>query len=182
MPHYRDGDDQKPLAFIGLIEEVILPADYVEAIPAQFCFHYRGVDCMFGIYGLRSAIGNDQTPSVRQRISQMREYNAGTSQFVISIRDEHGIHRSGNVRIIRFAADNPDVLDARAVCADPQKRQRQTQYIDGLHISASANGGRKFQRKVSGAASEIHNPAAIAEIQLSDDLRRTLPGIALMLH
>lgn len=187
MPHYRDGDNQKPRSFLRLIEEVILPRLNVEAIPPQLRFHECGIDRVFGTRRFRTSsywnsIGDDQTSTVHQRIVYMREYDAWLPQFVIGIRDEHPIHRTGYMRIIRLAANNPDILNAGPARPYPQKRQRQAQYVDSLHISARANRGRKLQSKVSRAATEIHDAAAIVEIQLSDDLGRTLPGVALTLH
>ena len=94
MPHYRDRDDQKPRAFIGLIEEVILPRLNIKSIPSQFRFHGCGIDCVFGIRRLWAAVSNNQTASIHQRVMQMRQNEAGSRQFVIRIRDEYGIHRT----------------------------------------------------------------------------------------
>ena len=39
------------------------------------------------------SICDDQTSSIDQGVTQMPEYDAWTRQFVISIRDQYGIHR-----------------------------------------------------------------------------------------
>ena len=94
MPHYRDGHDEPPRPFIGLIEEVILPAHNPESVAAQFRFHDCGIYGVFGIRRLRSAIGNHQVSSTSQRVAQMREDNLWPCQLMIGIRHQYRVYRS----------------------------------------------------------------------------------------
>jgi hypothetical protein len=73
MPHYRDcggaggdfGDNQPPGAFIWLVEKVVVPANDCKAVVTEFRFDDCGVDGVFGIDRLRTAVGNDETPAWR---------------------------------------------------------------------------------------------------------------------
>jgi hypothetical protein len=98
---------------------------------------------------------------------------------VVRIGNENGINPGfREVRIVRFADDDLDVVLTLQQSPQVEKKQGKSSEIDRNHFSFRPDRIRKFQRKISRARPEIDDGTAGFEIESLNYLDRPLPLIA----
>ena len=119
LPHYRDAlraDNQPPGAFARLIEKMIVPADDFESIAAQFCFDQCRIDRMFGVgYDSRPRSAMTKRPPGTRARRRCPQHDCRARQFVIRVGNQNGVHRAGNMRIVRIAEDDMQIASPRCL-------------------------------------------------------------------
>ena len=81
----------------------------LEPVAPQLRLGQRGVDGVFCGARLRAAVRDHNASTRHQRVPHVAQHEIRPRQFVISVRDQDGIHSAGDPRIIRIAMNDVQV-------------------------------------------------------------------------